>query len=282
MSKNKYLFIFFLFTVHVVQAQSGYFGRKSAISLTADFIPSTRMVNSTSGFYNYSRMKIFNLTYLISLSKVISRRVEGICGFQYANVKFSSYSRFYSDEPAIFYNLIGGYQLRYSIIEEANGNYFGGYAGLNFYYSGSFAPIGKYMGFVISYGNTHVKDGESFTIGEREKLLTSGFLKIKYQLDNPQNIESVYFTDKLDVQTLALKFRIGQNYPVNQSIFICAGLTIPLFSLYFSPTKINNGYSLFESVNYNLSANKNWLEYTLRSIKPYHSLMVDIGVKFVF
>ncbi|MBI3134329.1 MAG: hypothetical protein HYZ14_06590 [Bacteroidetes bacterium] len=253
---------------------SGFLGAVNGITLKVNSVPSYAMTSKIVGSEVISRMKVANLSYTLSYSRVLSRNIEVTAGYQFAHVNFSSGHKWFNFEQPVEFGGYSGNQ--YYFADHASANYHGGSLTFDFYRFGSLAPVGKYIGLSFSSGVTRVKEDNSLIISDRDTWgVAEGFFSTHYDYNST---DTLVIGEQLNVRSSYLKARIGRNYPVTENLMISVGMSAPLFSTYSINGIKYFGFELRDDRTFDYYEN-DWRWYTMQSVRVYHRLQFEIGLR---
>jgi hypothetical protein len=268
------IFIIMLAPVAAFLQPSGFLGALNSIELKYNAVPSTRFHSQIIGNLVSTRIKFVNSSYSVSYSRVLSRNIEITAGYQVANIGFTTYGLYRDAEPGFDM----GWNDRY-MAQDANAVYHGGMLALNFYRFGSLSPVGKYVSLVFASGVTTVDEETTFIIGERGYFGGGGIFYHRYEL---QDSTQVAFPEETKIKSTFFKLRMGRNYPLTKNLMLTVGMTAPVFSRYVIGSLSYFGFNLGDENNFELDDDNFYRQYPARSIRAYHLLQFDIGLRFAF
>jgi hypothetical protein len=266
------IFLFSFLPVFAVAQPSGFLGSRNAVELKYNAVPSTRFHSQIVNNLVSTRIKFVNSSYSLSYSRVLSRNIELTAGYHLARINFTTYGFYRHQEPFF------GWGDRY-MAQDAQAMYHGGAVALNFYRFGSLSPVGKFIGLVLSTGVTKVDDETTFITAERGYANGKGTFHYRYEM---QDSLLVAFPKEAKIKSTVFKLRIGRNYPLTKNLLLTVGMTAPVFSFY----KVGNfgyfGFELNGANSFSLDDADLYRLYPARSIRAYHLLQFDIGLRFAF
>ena len=277
MKKYNLLLVFFLSSISGF-SQSGYLGKKNSFELKTGIVPSYRLSNRIENSLAVRQGKLMNLNFIFSYSRVLARNFEAIAGYQFANVKCTSGAYIIQGEPTISGYQGASYYGNAYFLQEPTISYHGGYLGFNYYRLGCLAPIGKYVGLMFNYGLSSFQPDDEIIFGVRSDAVYSsaGFLKKSYTI---YSSDTVGFTTPVTIKSWHLKARLGRNYPLTDFLVLNLGITIPIFSSYAHNLTERFGFQIDGPSSY--SASGNWALYGMNSLKPYHKINFEVGLRFM-
>jgi len=259
-------------------SQSGYLGKNNGLDLRISVGPSYRMVNEIDNLdRSVQRIKLATTSYSLSYTRVLTRNFELSLGYQFANVQCTVEDRFFKESVSVDYGPSYGSWYNSRLIDEPRIKYHGGVIGFNFYRLGSIAPIGKYVGFSFSFGRSVFDSTNTIVVGERDNnYIKNSFFK---------TVSNINSSDSISLATTAvnnwnLKARFGRNYPLTDFLILSVGMSFPIISSYRSGFNTQLGFQLNNI--YKIDHNGNWISYLMNSVKAYHLVTIDIGLKFLF
>jgi len=272
--KRFILIVSAFFYLQVGFSQSGYLGKNNGLDLRILVGPSYRMVNEIDNLdRSVQRIKLATSSYSLSYSRVLSRNFELSLGYQFANIQCMAEDKFFNERIYIVDG--GGYNER--LLNEPRIKYHGGVIGFNFYRLGSIAPIGKYVGFSFSFGRAFFDSTNTIVVGERDNnYIKNSFFKTVSNINSSDSISLA----TTGVNNWNLKARFGRNYPLTDFLILSVGMSFPIISSYTSGLNTQFGFQL-KSL-YQIDHNGNWTRYFMNSVKTYHRVTIDIGLKFLF
>lgn len=261
---------FFLGCSLFAKAQpAGFLGAVNGITLKTNIVPSHRWDCEINENEINRHMKLANLSYSLSYSRVITRNIELTAGYQFAKINFTAGRKWFDGEPMIYNGPVDHFA------EHSSGVYHGGFLAFDYYRFGSLSPVGKYLGFSISAGVTQVKEDSFFVISDRYEKLNEGFFSTQYSFSQ---LDTVTIDKAMNVVSFALKARIGRNYPITDKLMLCVGMSAPLISTYKADGFQYTGLELRESANFDYNTNK-WRRYASESVRVYHRLQFELGLR---
>lgn len=225
------LFLFLVCGSFAFGQNAGYFGSKNSFSFSVSGVPTVRNTFSydESSQIITSRRRFGFFTYNLSYNRTIKKRLELDLGYCYSNVRMYTVGELYED--IVYYTTgngsLGAITTRYQYLDDPNFAYHQYNLGLKFYRLGSHAPMGKYIGFYLSYGSAKL-DTFDLVLGYKNVPFESNRWVSKSTLDT-------YFSAKtsLDTKTFQFIFRVGRNFVVNKFLSIGGEIQMPL-STFFS------------------------------------------------
>lgn len=261
---------------------SGYLGALNSVQLKTNLVPSCAYTADIKSDTRIKyRWKFFNPSFSLSYSRVLSKNIEVTAAYQYALVNFYAGHRFFGSEGLVSdYNF--GFGQTY-FAEHAKASYHGGFFAFDFYRFGSIAPVGKYLGFSVSFGRTAIDSNDYFVAINSSSNPIGGLFSTSIQVDAADTFK-VESGEAYALSTACLKVRMGRNYPITDNLMISVGMSAPLLSSF----RINDGLTDYgfriEDRNFYFfdDFDESWEEYLKRSVKIYHRIQIELGLKFCF
>lgn len=261
---------------------AGYLGSKNGFMIQYNMLPSQAYTAKQLDGYVKYRWKWINQSFAFSYSRAMSKKVQLTAGYQFAKINFYAGHRFFGTDGELnFSNYWGGSNTTYVFSEHANANYHGGFFAFDFFRHGSMAPIGKYIGFSLNFGSMHLSDSTSFSYIYAANSGSQHLTYHNYTTGTQEPINLVIDEEKR-ITSFQLKIRMGRMYPITDHIILNVGMSAPLFSTYRVDNLISEyGFNLRDEnkLNFNNNYEKTWEEYAMRSLRIYHLLQLEVGLK---
>lgn len=276
--KNRLLFILILVSGNLL-AQSGYLGKKNFIELKLRSVPSYKHMNIIDGDDAIRRLRLMNSNYSFSVSRVFARNFEISATYEFARIVCMSDYYLFENEDTNWVSPDDFHTMDYyqNYLDDPEMISHGAAFSFCFYRLGSLAPIGKYIGFSLSYNVASFKEGEQITVGQRGLLEKDGFFKSVGPIGD---MDVLNLPDESRYSAIILKAKIGRNYPITNNLMINCGMSFPVLSQFKSGNNTQFGFSLEKS--YTLTETTSWRYYAFNSMRFYNRVSVELGIRYHF
>jgi len=276
-----FLSICFTFSISGI-SQSGYLGKKNYFELKAGLVPSYKIQNIVKDDQAIERLKLGNMNYHLSYSRVLSKSFVVSAGYDFSLINCISQGHKFNQTVMVNYPDGGSGPEQYvlNILDDPKLIYHGGTISIDHFRLGSLAPVGKYTGISFSYGVASMQNQE-VTVGKRGFTVNENF----YRKVSEIGLDSTYyFANKFQVRSLVIKARFGRSYPLTDNLMLSVGMSFPLLSSYSSGASQNFGFSLFsdnkaDDVN---EVSTSWNKYYMRSVYFYNQMTIEAAIRYHF
>lgn len=269
----------------LAQEPSGYFGSFHGAEIQLSAVPTLRRVKSLKAngddFTFNRRAQFLRMNYKFNYSWVANRKFEINAGYEYANVHSPYYSYYNSSSS-----------LTQDLLEDLTFNKHGFNLHVRMFRKGGLAPIGKFVGFGISYARLSMPDSVSVFHGQSgNSLSNSGFFVRKNEVN-------IIDTTQLDVDDFSkyssflVNISVGRTVPITQNLLLSYNASVNLISLYLDG---NGGFNLGRELGPGLDDILS--KYSdrpindddqlndrrvLESLRAYNRIRFELGVKYFF
>ena len=226
------LILLLLFVCHnLAFGQSGYLGSLNNLSVSVKAVPSIKTKMSLNNTMTESKrsLRLANLNYEISYSRIISKKIELSIAYGFSKMKAITEGMTYHKVDTFISS--SGFQSMVSkplnVLQDPHLNLHQFAFDLRIFRLGSLAPTGKYVGIGIEFGLSNLD--RNIIVGKSGSIIKSGPMASKYEV-----LESEIFSldNSYKANYIQLNASIGRNYPITQNLMIGVGMTSPIFTTY--------------------------------------------------
>jgi hypothetical protein len=263
--------------------QNGYFGAKNGLELQLFVRPTSDKIHKLNS--DQTKTKTINrsvyTSYSLGVSRCYNKNLEFNFNYRFIRNRTSFDKSVYAITDSIFVDngedLISETRLNFLEDPVVISHFFG--INFKYYWKGSIAPLGKYIGFEAEWGVGSYKASNDIFVGKGYPANPNNIFMVKQELIEKNSIN---IPKDLKGRMFGIYFLVGRSYPINDFLLFTCGMRFPIIR----DISVNN-VSMLGFDAQNTDGAKYYENSSFRSIL-YHSfgkqtrISFNLGIKYTF